>query len=259
MVQKIITYERASADPVWFNRMVAVAGDTYTFNDYYEGEEVTDQALANMSGFTPVTLYASEGTLTGWRDVVGAINQGCGFLYMAGHGSPTTWATHPPLDDSVWIYGLQNLHMPLLTNTGQLPVCVVGGCHNCMFNISLTHPSWTFGLPVYESWGWRLTRHARGGAIATLGCTGLGYGKEDKQLVKEGGGDRLDILFFTAYGQDHHQILGTAWQAAIASYLATFPIDWSKHAFHDTALDAKTVQEWVLLGDPSLRIGGYAP
>ncbi len=48
-----------------------------------------------------------------------------------------------------------------------------------------------------------------------------------------------------------------------------FPAKWSsnllpsainfiiKQAFNDTALDAKKVQEWVLLRDPSLKIGGY--
>jgi len=257
MVNKIISYESTPADPGWFQRMVAVAGDTYTFNDYFEGEEVTRQALEHMTDFTPVILYTSDGSLQGWRDVVGTINQGCGFLFFAGHGSPTTWATHPPYDDSVWIYGLQNLHMPLLTNGHWLPVCVVGGCHNCMFNISLTHTTWTFGLPVYECWGWRLTRCTNGGAIATLGCTGLGYGREDKQEATEGGGDHLNVLFFHAYGQQGQQVLGDAWRQAISSYLDEFPVDWSQQAFHDTALDAKTVQEWVLLGDPSLHIGGY--
>jgi len=257
VVNKIIAYESTPADPAWFTQIVAVAGDTYTFNDYYEGEEVAQQVLVNMTEFTPITLYASDGSLQSWRDVVGTINQGCGFLFFAGHGSPTTRATHPPNDDSVWIYGLQNIHMPLLSNDDKLPVCVVGGCHNCMFNISITHSSWTFGLPVYESWGWRLTRHSGGGAIATLGCTGLGYGKEDKLDVKEGAGDYLNVLFFNAYGQHQQHVLGEAWQHAITSYLEAFPIDWSQESFHDTALDAKTVQEWVLLGDPSLRIGGY--
>ena len=51
--------------------------------------------------------------------------------------------------------------------------------------------------------------------------------------------------------------LGNAWADAISAYLDDFPIDWTQQAFNDTALDAKTVQEWLLLGDPSLKIGGY--
>jgi hypothetical protein len=259
VVNKIIASESECADPSWFERMVVVGGDTYTDNDYFEGEQTNQDALDRMPGFEPVRLWTSDGSLSGWRDVVKTLGAGCGFVYFAGHGSPTTWATHPPFDDTVWIYGLQNMHMPLLTNGERLPVCVVGGCHNSMFNISLFHSTWTFGLPVYECWSWRLTRAAGGGAIATLGSTGLGYGKEDKiGSVKEGGGDWLNTLFFEQYGLGGHTTLGDAWAAAIGQYLEEFPIDYGQVAFNDTALDAKTVQEWVLFGDPSLRIGGYA-
>ena len=67
------------------------------------------------------------------------------------------------------------------------------------------------------------------------------------------------MLFFQAYQQQEgQQVLGDTWRQAITSYLDQFPIDFGQQAFNDTALDAKTVQEWVLLGDPSLRIGGYS-
>jgi hypothetical protein len=259
MVNKIIEYENGRCDDSWFKRMVVAGGDTYTFNDYFEGEVANQQALDFMSDFEPVKLWASDGSLRSWRDVVREINRGCGFLYLAGHGGPGAWGTHPPYDNSTWIYGLRLQHMPFLFNGWKLPVCVVGGCHNSMFNISIFHSSWTHGVPVPECWSWWLTRKIGGGSIATLGCTGLGYGKEDKQgPVKEGGGDWLDVLFFKEYGEKHIDILGKVWGNAISSYLDEFPIDWSQRAFNDTALDAKTVQEWVLLGDPSLKIGGYS-
>jgi hypothetical protein len=259
MIQKIIRYEQDGCADCWFKRMVVVGGDTYTFNDYYEGEVANQQALDWMTDFTPVKLWTSDGSFQNWRDVVTTINQGCGFLYFAGHGSPAAWGTHPPYDNTTWIFGLKLRHMPLLRNREKLPICVVGGCHNSMFNISIFHSSWTYGLPVPECWSWWLTRNIGGGAIATLGCTGLGYGKEDKQEPgAEGGGDWLNGLFFKACGEHQIDILGNAWGDAITSYLDEFPIDWSQHAFNDTALDAKTVQEWVLLGDPSLKIGGYS-
>ena len=259
MVNKIIAYESGTYGQPWFNRIVVVGGDTYTSNDYYEGEVTNQKIIDEMPGFEPVKLWASDGSLKNWRDVVGAINQGCGFLNFEGHGSPTTWATHPPHDENTWIYGLQIFQMPLLSNGNMLPVCVVGGCHNSLFNVSVFHSTWTFGLPVPECWSWWLTRDVKGGSIATIGCTGLGYGKEDKRgPVKEGGGDLLDTLFFKEYGMDGVHILGEAWGKAIEAYLDRFPIDWSQWAFNDTALDAKTVQEWILFGDPSLQIGGYS-
>jgi hypothetical protein len=259
MVEKIIKYESKKCDDSWFKKIVVVGGDTYTFNDYFEGEITNQHALDRMNGFQAVKLWASDNTLTGWPDVVKTLNQGCGFIYFAGHGSPTTWATHPPYDEETWIYGLQTFHMHFLSNNDKLPVCVVGGCHNSMFNISLFHSTWTFGLPVVECWSWRLTRCLGGGSIATLGSTGLGYGKEDKQgTVKEGGGDWLNTLFFSAYNEDGTCMLGEVWAKAIITYIDEFPLNFHKKAFEDTALDAKTVQEWLLIGDPSLKIGGYS-
>jgi len=43
----------------------------------------------------------------------------------------------------------------------------------------------------------------------------------------------------------------------ITAHLDTYPINWQSPAGSNSALDAKTVQEWILLGDPSLVIGGY--
>jgi len=52
-------------------------------------------------------------------------------------------------------------------------------------------------------------------------------------------------------------ILGEIWGNAIRGYLNTYPIDWSQPAGSFTSIDAKTAQEWILLGDPTLKIGGY--
>jgi len=56
---------------------------------------------------------------------------------------------------------------------------------------------------------------------------------------------------------NHTEILGEIWGNVIKNYLKTYPIDWNTPAGSNSALDAKTVQEWILLGDPSLKIGGY--
>jgi hypothetical protein len=67
----------------------------------------------------------------------------------------------------------------------------------------------------------------------------------------------LNVLFFKEYGQRSSDILGEVWGNAISTYLDEFPIDWLQHSFSDTSLDAKTVQQWVLLGEPRMKIGGY--
>jgi hypothetical protein len=49
---------------------------------------------------------------------------------------------------------------------------------------------------------------------------------------------------------NHIDLLGKNWCHSIAEYLRIYPgmEGWS---------DAKTLEQWVLLGDPSLKIGGY--
>ncbi|HVQ01118.1 MAG TPA: C25 family cysteine peptidase, partial [Candidatus Thermoplasmatota archaeon] len=89
MVHKIITYETTAYGQEWFHRFVVAAGDTYPVSENpnwttYEGEVNTQDAIDNMSGFTPVKLWTSDGTLTGPKDVIHAIDQGCGFLYFSG-------------------------------------------------------------------------------------------------------------------------------------------------------------------------------
>ena len=125
VVNKIINYEAEGSSASWFNNMVVVAGDTYTDNDYYEGEEATQEALNYMTDFNSIKLWTSDGSFNNFFDVVKAINHGCGFVYFAGHGSPGAWGTHPPNDKSKWIYGLKLHHMPLLINNDKLPICVV--------------------------------------------------------------------------------------------------------------------------------------
>ncbi len=265
MVNKIITYEKNTYGKEWFNKIVVVAGDTYpeSINPNWtgnEGEENTLRVLENMTGFEPVKLWTSDGSFTGTRDVLSAINKGAGFLYFDGHANPFRWSTHPPNDKETWIEGLSVLSMSRLRNRNMLPVCVVGGCHNLQFDVHLgklrEDPFYYFTW-ISECWGWKLTRKIGGGSIATIGCTGLGMTKEDKESFS-GAGDYLEPTFFYEYGTNGTHILGEAWGKTISDYLNEYPIDWETPAAWDYAIDAKTVQQWALLGDPSLKIGGYS-
>ena len=264
MVKKIIRYETNTYGTEWFKKITVIAGDTYpeSLNENwtgYEGEENALQVLENMSEFTAVKLFTSDETLTGTRDVLKAINKGSGFLYFDGHANPYSWSTHPPNDADTWIDGLSVSSMTRLRNREMLPVCVVGGCHNLQFDVhlgKLREDPWYFYTFIPECWGWKLTRKIGGGSIATIGCSGLGMTKEDKESFS-GAGDYLEPSFFKQYGVNGVDILGDTWAATISDYLDTYPIDWITPAAGDYAIDAKTVQQWVLLGDPSLKIGGY--
>lgn len=264
MVNKIINYEQNTYGSDWFNTIVVAGGDTYptSMNPNWtelEGEENTKRVIENMTGFENITLWTSDGSFTGVSDMIRAINPGCGFIYMDGHANPYRWSTHPPDDKTVWINGLSVLTMSLLRNKKKLPVCVVGGCHNLQFDVhlgKLREEHWMYFTWIAECWGWKLTRKVGGGSIATIGCSGLGMTKEDK-VSFSGAGDYLEPTFFYEYGQNGTQYLGETWAKTIINYINKYPVDWSEPAAGDHAIDAKTVQQWILLGDPSLRIGGY--
>ena len=270
MVNKIIAYETKTYDKDWFKKVTVVAGDTYPDGQYsfptpeYEGEVNSEMVLENMSHFEPVRLFTSDGSFSGPEDVINAINNGTGFIAFDGHAGPRSWATHKP-NSSQWVEGLKNENMIYLRNRNMLPICVAGACHNAQFDTNLlnfliqgfetalNHGTWS-----PECWGWKLTRKIGGGTIATIANTGLGMTKEDK-TTREGAGDYMDAQFFYVYGNNLTDILGEVWGIAIGRYLDAFPIDWNTPSGWDFSYDAKTVQQWVLLGDPSLKIGGYPP
>ena len=275
MVDKIITYETLTYGQSWFDTFVCIAGDTYPvmYNPNWtgnEGEYYCDRAIENMTGFTPIRLYTSDGSLSKERDVINTLNNGCGFVYFNGHGNPQTWGNHPP-DSEEFITGLTTKTISLLRNGEKMPICLVGGCHNSQFDVNIYRffeGLREMGLQFFqyefykkewvpECWGWRMTRKIGGGSIATLGCSALGYTKEDKDSFV-GGLDEVEGQFFVEYRHHGHTVLGDAWKAAVSSYVNHYPIDWFSEAVSDSWIDAKVAQSWALFGDPSLQIGGYA-
>jgi len=259
MVRKIIRYETGKCADSWFKNMVVVAGDTYPGKtDYYDGEVYTQMGLDMMPDFRPFKLWTSDGSLKNWVDVVKAINKGCGFVWFSGHGNPKSWATHPPDDKSTWIYGLRLRNIPFLLNRNKLPVCVTGsGCFNSMFNVSIFNSPWTSGLPTTHCFSWALTIKRNGGCIATIGATAFSYESPDIN-IGEGGIEWLDMYFFGEYGKNKTKILGEVWGNTITSFLQNFSINWNDTSANGSALVAKNVEQWLLIGDPSLMIGGYA-
>ena len=220
-------------------------------------------------------MYLSENGFSGPDDVIDALNEGCGFVYFVGHGNPRSWGNHPP-DSDEFIDGLQTHHIPQLNNKNEYPVCVVSGCHNLQFDVSITHLIDGFledGFQFFsasggkfwrsewvpESWGWRILRKADGGSIVSYGTTALGHTKEDKSSFT-GGINELEVEMFRQYGREGIQYAGDILKNAIIWYLDSYSIDWTKTdetSLLDTWVDVQVVQSYILFGDPSLKIGGY--
>ena len=72
-----------------------------------------------------------------------------------------------------------------------------------------------------------------------------------------GGGNELEVNFFTQYSKNNKKILGEAWSSAISWYIDTYQVNWNTKSVSDSWIDAQVVETWVLFGDPSLHIGGY--
>jgi len=248
---------------------------------FYEGEMECQKALDYMpEEFEQIKLWSSNGNWAGMWDVIDTMSEGQGFVYFAGHGNPMSWGDHLPaipggrgngminglkcfnLDFGLARYETEKgdpmFPMDKLTNGNKLPVLLVGGCHNSAIDASFLRlfldPEEVLftvlhGLWVPETWAWWLERVSRGGAIATIGCAGLGYGYLGEACVTEGLGGWINPEFFRVYAEDGRDILGETFTQTITNYVEQ--IGWLTQA------DRKTFEEWMFLGDPTLKIGGY--
>jgi hypothetical protein len=256
---------------------------------YYEGEWITGEKVLNGGGgalyntpedFEKIIVWASKGNLKNQKDVINILSQGSGFAFLSGHGSPNVWADHFPGIPGNRRYGsftglqvisirpyrkfvtFPILPMKRIKNINKLPVILIGGCHNSQFNVSMIpgffdvfnkRNTWCHGYPVPECFSWYLVKMPRTGAIATIGNTGLGYGTLGKDCNIDGLDGGICIEFFKQYTSKYNQygygILGDAYTQTLVQYTHDFDIENMDHA--------KSLSQWVLLGDPSLRIGGY--
>jgi hypothetical protein len=278
MVDKIIFYETNTYKNPDFMKFLLIAGDTYLEISNplwkgYEGEMFADLVIDLMIGFNPTKMYLSEQGFSGPEDVIEEFNTGYGFVYFVGHGSPKSWGNHPP-NDHVFIDGLNTNDMKRLTNDEIFPVCVVSGCHNCQFDVGLINLLYGFlehGLGfltnkliyryewIPEGWAWLMTNNPNGGSIVTFGTTALGHTREDKHSFT-GGINEFEIALFEQYGTNQINQPGEILKNAFEWYLDTYPINWSETnetLLKDLWVDVQVCQSYMLMGDPSLQIGGY--
>jgi len=279
MVNKIINYEDSAYGTDWYDKFIVLGGDSFPDpgTDYIEGEVVADQIISDyMTEFTPVRLFASYKTsnpdfIPTKKNFIREINKGAGHIFFDGHASPFSWITHFPLEFDTWIEGghIYIWHFPAMRNGKKLPIMAVEGCHNSQFNVSAisgmndednSKHTYCYGLPIPECWSWWFTRKIGGGSMCAQGNTGLGLGAtgENGDLDHDGKTEP-DILekfggyFFICYYQTYDEetdILGEVWAGAITKYCDT-------HPGMVYQADAKTLQQQLQIGDPSLKIGGY--
>ena len=148
------------------------------------------------------------------------------------------------------------------------PVCILGECFHGKFDVSILnilkllqkdpnyHTEETNNDIILGCIAWRMVQKRDGGAIAAVTNTNLCFGAvgdsnnngihDDTETY----GGWLAVEFCRLYGDEGKRILGEIHGMTIKNYVENFPVMKDK-------LHCKSVEEWILIGDPSLKIGGY--
>jgi hypothetical protein len=237
VVDKIINYEKNSYNQEWFKRMILCGGETFPTEKYskwwqwkgredYEGEYENQLAIENMSEFNPITLWKSDGTLS-IENITKEINIGAGFALFSAHGYPLKWGNSYEVQ-------IDKSNVQDFDNGYKLPIVFFSSCNTGMLdykNIFGVHKSCI---------AWSFVSNEGGGAIATIGAS---HRAMSGPLY--GGAIRLALYFYNAYDDSQPLTLSQMFNQAQNDYIENFG-------------DRLTLTEFNLLGDPSLKIGGYS-
>ncbi|MGA1821176.1 MAG: C25 family cysteine peptidase [Thermoplasmatota archaeon] len=248
MIDKIQGYERSARGSSWFYNATLCGTDTFS-GGTPEGEYTSDIIGSSyLSGFNQTKHYQTLGTLSG---IASTVNEGCGFFEMSDHGTYTSWAgayttTHA--------YNQRNGYM--------LPVVVMDACLTHGFDNENASSSISGKDPVFnqyyyapgasgsgtESVGEQTHRAPDGGAIASFGCTRIGWGAVGNAYPTVLSG-YMNTRIHKAYS-DGFVRPGQLLASAVTDYR-------SRHGM-GSASGYKTMTEYILLGDPSVYIGGIS-
>jgi hypothetical protein len=250
-VDKIIHYETETYGSDWFNNMIFIGGNTFRWTPGNDGEQNNKVVMGIMSQFNPVVIWMSKMNYNPLTITL-AIDKGAGFLDYSGHGFEHGMATYTTLGLRIKWY--LTAYIKFQNNGYKLPIMFFDACLTAKLDYVLSDTlnySRFSGLPNFlqtlgvniskrlPCYAWVYVSHEGGGAIATIGATRTAFGGIDD------GAGKMSVEFFSAYNTS--QYLGEMVTAMQNGYIRDIPDD------------AFTVEEFVLLGDPTLRIGGYPP
>ena len=261
VVKKIIEYETTTpSTKSWYKRMVGISGLSHDFyQEQPDGEYLTDLGMSYVEDLIDeeVRLYASNegsgGPLPEPNYITRAFINGARFIFFSGHGSPLVWVTHPISGTDTWMQRMRTYDMWKFFNFKKLPIVVVGGCHNAQFNITLLTTLfssklgddqwyWTHGMPGSNCFCWKMMTIPWGGAVASVGGTGLTTSLSGKP---NSGNSRLATDFFYMIGEKGVTTFGEAFSGAIEKFIDENTIRlWEAHV----------ITIWNALGDPSLNL-----
>jgi hypothetical protein len=266
VVDKIINYEKETYDQIWFKKIVLAGGDTFPpsvggLPFVYEGEITNIKVAQQLPDFEHVKLWASKHNLNA-KTFNREISKGTGFVSYSGHGFEHGWGTYRPNSLRYRMGFTQPLYytpfIKFLRNRNKLPIIFFDACLTAKLDFNITdlyeyYPFLIISLLVftklrydpavfYPCLAWSFVKEKGGGAIATVGATRTAYTWVDRNGVYAGAG-YLNVHFFKAYeeGVTAGEMLSQA----------------QKEYINNVGRDYFTIEEFILLGDPSLIVGGY--
>lgn len=249
VVEKIINYEIGTYGSDWFSTMIFIGGNTFRWTPGNDGEDNNRVIMGIMSDFTPKIIWTSKRNFNR-QTISSAITEGAGFLDYSGHGFEHGIGTYTPGGLMMKYYFTP--YIKDLNNAYKLPIMFFDACLTAKIDFVLqdflNYPQYRVfdilakALKVNTSkqlpcFAWAFLTHEGGGAIATIGATRTAYGGIDS------GAGKMSVEFFSAYNS--------------SEYLGQMVTKMQNGYITDVHDDAFTVEEFMLLGDPSLKIGGY--
>jgi hypothetical protein len=250
-VDKIIHYETETYGSDWFNTMIFVGGNTFRWSPGNDGENINQLVMGMMPQFTPQVIWTSKGNFNR-RTISNTITEGAGFFDYSGHGFEHGMGTYTPTGLEMKYYFTS--YIKDLQNGYKLPIMFFDACLTAKIDFVLQdflnyrqyrvlnilakilNVNTSKRIPCYA---WAFVNHENGGAIATIGATRTAFGGIDE------GAGKMSLEFFSLYNSS--QYLGEMITGMQNGYIT------------DVHGDDFTVEEFMLLGDPTLRIGGYPP
>lgn len=265
-VKKVIQYENGAYGSDWASRALLIAT-----KDWRESacEELDTIAKIYLKKYNIIKLYSTgnpcEITESQNSKIINDyIEDGVGFVTYIGHGGLQKWQTDNDYDVS---------DILALSNSSKLPIvfasaCDTAGFYSPIFPLSpyrdvngVMHrgtektdnnpnPEYFNSTPpqpaciqddfTLNSMAETMTVNIGGGAIAYIGAS----------LTSND--ESLDLLHFFFESIQKKQIIGDVWINTIKSY-------YNKYNHPDLLPQLSQPLRYLLLGDPSLRIGGISP
>lgn len=238
-VDKIKGYhQQFNASESWIRRVVLAAG-TGSGDGFSNPFGIAFPFLKNYTANININkdivkLYEAYGNLS-TGSMASEINKGALFLNFAGHGDPGLWLFYWVNAWLGWYNGYGIADVQALTNGFKLPVVTTMSCSTARFDDVDCIGEWFVLQP-------------NGGSIAYFGATRIAWGYSD-QWITIGLMGEIDWRIYQNFYEGWTR-LGQMWGQTAKEYVQNHIWNYKYASMYDV----KTLMEFVLLGDPTLRI-----